>query len=457
MNCHESNHSVRILIIDDHLAARRLYASYLRDDYDITIAENGEEAIGHVKKRPFDLYITDLVMPGMDGITLIKKIRQIDPDAAVIVCTQTEEIDLAVAAFRQNPLEFLRKPIRKNLLVNAVERIIENGKLRQKITDLATLTGRDPGCPDPVLGESPVMREFWDRIRRTAASGMVSAVLITGESGTGKEVVARQIHRWSRRSAAPFVAVNCGLLTPELAASELMGVTRGVATGVEPRKGKFAVADGGVLFLDEVTELPPAVQPMLLRVLQERCVSPLGSNHESPVDVMILAATNKDPARSVSGGQFREDLFYRLATVTVRIPPLRNRKEDIPELLLHLYRRHGGTGPLPLDRSELAEWMNHSWPGNIRQLENALINRIITGHPIELTGPDFFRPDSAPDRIDLNSGMTWEEIRDKVFRYAIERAGGNIREAARRLNIPKSTLWEHCRKTPESIATDPGD
>jgi DNA-binding NtrC family response regulator len=448
LNSHDikTRKNARILIVDDHLAARHLYASCLRDHYDITIVSSGDEALQKAGTHLFDLYITDLIMPGMDGITFIKKLRKIHPDAGVIVSSQTEEIDMAVAAFRQKPLEFLRKPIRKTLLINAIERNLEMKSLRENLSALSTVTGQDPSCPEPVFGISHKMSEFWEKVKKVAVMPVNAAVMISGESGSGKEVVARQIHRWSGRNRKPFIAVNCGLLTPELAASELMGVGRGVATGVEPRQGKFTLADGGVIFLDEITELPLAVQPMLLRVLQERTVTPLGITKEIPADVMVLTATNKYAADCVTRGTFREDLFYRLSTVTLEIPPLRRRREDIPGLLNHLYRRHGGSGDLPIDSAEIKKWMEYDWPGNIRQLENALINRLLIGKPFHPEQSAPYRFQSRRDTLDLNGNLTWEEIRNRVFTHAVEQAGGNIREAARKLDIPKSTLWEYMRK-----------
>lgn len=446
----QTRKNARILIVDDHLSARQLYASFLRDHYDITIAASGEEALQKAADSSYDLYITDLIMPGMDGITFIKKLRKIHPDAGVIVSSQTEEIDMAVAAFRQKPLEFLRKPIRKTLLINAIERNLELNSLRENLSALSTFTGQDPSCPEPVFGVSQRMKEFWGKVKKVATMPMNAAVMITGESGCGKEVVARQIHRWSNRSGKPFIAVNCGLLTRELAASELLGVGRGVATGVEQRQGKFALADGGAIFLDEITELPLTVQPMLLRVLQERTVTPVGVEKELPVDVMVLTATNKNIAECVRNGSFREDLFYRLSTVTLEIPPLRQRPEDIPALLEHLFRRHGGSGSVPIDNEELKTWMDYDWPGNVRQLENALINRVLIGLSFKPEHSAAVGSSSRSDMIDLNENMSWEDIRAKVFTHAVDRAGGSIREAARMLGIPKSTLWEYMRKQPAS-------
>ncbi|MCD4655342.1 sigma-54 dependent transcriptional regulator [bacterium] len=438
--------SARILVVDDNLATRRLYGSYLRDLFQLTIASDGNEALEIARKQPFDLYITDLMMPGIDGVTFIKKLRKFHPTAGVIVVSQTEEIDLAIGAFRQKLLEFLRKPIRKNLLINAIERNLELSNLRENVSALQKESSNDPGCPQPVIGESALMIEFWDKTRRVAEMELAPAIMITGESGCGKEVVARQIHKWSARSRGPLISVNCGLLTAELAASELMGIIKGIATGVEARKGKFAMADGGTIFLDEIAELPLEIQPMLLRVLQEHVVTPVGTTDEIPVNVRVMAATNKDLGKCVAEGTFREDLFYRLTVVTLQIPSLRERREDIPSLLMHLYRRHGGSGDLPLSGKEMDNWSKYHWPGNVRQLESALINRMIMGKPVEpeLSAPMAAKRDNTI--IDLTIPITFDEIRHKVFTNALNQSQGNIREAARRLGIAKSTLWEYCRK-----------
>jgi len=438
--------SARILVVDDSLSTRRLYGSYLRDNYQLTIASDGKEALDIAEKHNFDLYITDLMMPGIDGITFIKKLRKIHPDAGVIVVSQTEEVDLAIGAFRQKLLEFLRKPVRKNLLINAIERNLELRNLRENVTALTEESSFDPGCPQPVLGIAPEMKKFWEKAKRVAKMELAPAIMITGESGCGKEVVARQMHRWSARAKKPLISVNCGLLTRELAASELMGIVKGVATGVEARKGKFAVADGGTVFLDEIAELPLDIQPMLLRVLQEHVITPVGSTDEIPVNIRVIAATNKDLGGCVADGTFREDLFYRLTVVSLPIPSLRARKEDIPLLLEHLFRRHGGSGDLPLSEKEMSHWMSYQWPGNIRQLENALINRMIMGEPVkpEQSAPETNRKDDKI--IDLNAPLTFAEIKHRVFTAMLDRTNGNIREAARRLGIAKSTLWEYCNK-----------
>jgi len=443
----EIKYENRILAVDDHITTRHLYSRYLKDQYHLTLASSAGEALKFARARRYDLYITDLIMPGMDGIQFIRKLRKIHPDAPVIVVSQTEEIDLAVGAFRENPLDFLRKPIRKKLLLSVVKKSLETSRLKEKIKDLHYESGRDSNCPEPVLGSGDKMKEFWEKVRRTAESELVSAVMITGESGTGKEIAARYIHQNSIRKTHPFVAVNCGLLTPQLAAGELMGIEKGVATGVDPRRGKFQVADRGTIFLDEIAELPGEVQSMLLRVLQERVIMPVGSHEEIPVDVRVVAATNKNLKKRVEVGLFREDLFYRLSTLQLETIPLRHHPEDIPEFLDHLYRRHGGTGGVSLSDKELKTWMVYTWPGNIRQLENVLITRIVTNQEVNLdsTAAVSTQPDGNLTEM-IFSGTTWPEIKKQVFKEALDRCGGNVREAAKHLGIPKSTLWEYYKK-----------
>ncbi len=438
----------KILAVDDHASTRHLYSSYLKPFYRIDLAAGGAEALQKIKTEQYDLYVTDLIMPGMDGIQFIRALRKIHPDAPVIVVSQTDEIDLAIGAFREHPLEFLRKPLKKSLFLAAVERCLDRANLQRENRNLRHVTGTDAHCPEPVTGKSStVMTEFWDRVRTTAESPLAVPVLITGESGVGKEVVARQIHRWSRRHAHAFVAVNCGLLTPQLAAGDLMGVEKGVATGVDPRQGKFQAAEGGTLFLDEITELPGDVQTMLLRTLQEKTIMALGSHTETAVDVRVIAATNQDLKERVRDGRFREDLFYRLSVLTLDVPPLRRHPEDIPDLLTHLLKRHGGGEALPLEPDEHREWMAYAWPGNIRQLENALLQRLVTGKPIHLeqsAATSELPPTGITDY--LQAGWEWDRIKTEIFREALRQTNGNLREAARKLGIPKTTMWEYCRE-----------
>ncbi len=446
---------IRILALDDQSAMRNLYRAYLGATYHLDTVATAENALELARKAHYTLYLVDLMLPGMNGIDFVRSLKRFQPDPQVIFISQTEDIDLAVAAFKEQPVDFLRKPIRKNLLLHAVKKNIDAYRFRMGYQDLSRESANDPHCPEPISGRSPVMREFWNSVQEIARSTMNFSVLITGESGTGKEVVARQLHRLSYRAGGPFTAMNCALLTPEMAASELLGIEKGVATGVVSRPGKFRVAEGGTLFLDEVAELPIQVQPVLLRVLQERVVTPVGGRTELPVDVRVIAATNKSIAGLIDLGRFRQDLFFRLSTIELSVPPLRDHREDIPDLLAHLYRRHGGSGDVPIPKDEMPRWLDYEWPGNVRQLENELIKRMITGkpfQPIHKHSSDSI-PDSDSALSELLTGKTFQEVRYLLFTSALKRSNGNIRQAARALKISHSSLWEFVKKHNLNLST----
>jgi len=436
----------KILVVDDHETVRQLYASYLKQDYAVTLAANGETGLQNSQQNRFDLYIVDLLMPGMDGIQFIKKLREIHPAARIIVVSQTEELDLVIGAFREHTLDFLRKPVKKKYLLHVIERNIRESEIKSGLDALSEESGKDANCPEPVIGSGGEVNIFWEEVKRIAISKFSATISITGESGSGKEVVARQIHKWSSRQNKPFIAVNCGLLSHQLAASELFGIEKGVATGVDPRPGKFQIAHGGTLLLDEVGEVPLEVQSFLLRTLQDGIVVPVGGHHEIFVDVRVIAASNRDLTLMVKNGTFREDLYYRLSSITLRVPSLRTHPHDIPDLLKHFYQRHGGSGPLPLSSSEMKEWQAYNWPGNIRQLENALLTRLITEKALDTSSmsvPEILEHSSL-DKLVKN--RNWDEIKSDIFKHALESSDGNVRQAAKALGIPKTTFWDYCRR-----------
>ncbi|MBN1551270.1 sigma-54-dependent Fis family transcriptional regulator, partial [bacterium] len=246
-----------ILAVDDHLSARHHYFNSLSDVYTVEIASNGIEALKKANDTVYDLYIVDLMMPGMNGIEFIKRLRKIHNDPQVVIVSQTEDLDLAIEAFRQHPVDFLRKPVRKSILRHCVAKNLTVKSMRCHLNALSRESSRDSNCPEPVFGQSSTMKKFWDHVHHISRSNLNISILLTGESGSGKEIVARQIHKISQRCQSPFIAVNCGLLSRELAASELFGIKEGVATGVKMRTGKFQAAHGGTLFLDEIAEIPP--------------------------------------------------------------------------------------------------------------------------------------------------------------------------------------------------------
>ncbi len=443
---------LKILAVDDTEAARRLYTSYLTPDFEIVTASNGPAGLEKAANQSFDLYIVDLMMPGMNGIEFIRALRIRQPKANVLVVSQTENLDMAINAFREHPCDFLRKPVEKTLLKQTIRRITEVHVLQDALAAAHRETACPPECPEPVIGRSASMQRLWEGVSRIANSPMCRSVLLTGESGTGKEIIARQIHRQASVLGGPFIAVNCGLLRAELAGSELLGIEKGTATGVDPRKGKIEIAHGGTLFLDEISELPPDVQPMLLRVLQDRLLTPIGGHSERPVDVRVIAATNRDMTDAVRSGRFREDLYYRIAAIRLEIPPLRNRRDDIPDLVDHLFRRHGGRGPVPFDQSEIERLQRFDWPGNIRQLENLVIQKMVLGDIPDVDPIGSGAPLMALEAAvaTLADGRTFSQIRDLIFSHVLAQCGGSMSRAAHRLDVSRSTIWEFTKR-PKSI------
>jgi DNA-binding NtrC family response regulator len=445
-----------ILAVDDALSMRVFYERTLGSDYDVLAVAGAEEGLELVGEREFDLFIVDLIMPGMGGVAFLEEARRLAPRTPSIVVSGTESLDEAIAAFRRRPFEFLRKPVDGRVLLMTVGRALAHAQAEHRVRVLRhELSGASQRWA-PVMGPNPEMRDLWERVRLIAEHGGKSPVLILGESGTGKELVARGIHYWSPRRRQPFISVNCATLDRELSASLLFGIGRGVATGVEERMGKFEAAQGGTLFLDEIADLDPSVQVMLLRVLQEGVFQPVGSHREIAADVRVLAATNVDLRRAVREGRFRQDLYYRLSVVPVEVPPLRERKDDIPALVEHFMEKHGrGASP---DRRKLLTphlirtFQRYDWPGNIRQLENAVLNMIITGIPPTLEQLEGWSveagggPGDRDEDYILVVGRPWFEIEREVLQRNYERYRGNLRRMSEELGIPKSTLYAKVRR-----------
>lgn len=439
---------IKILAVDDTEAARRLYHMYLAQEFDLDLASSGYEGLRKSSEHAYDVFLVDLMMPGMNGIEFIHKLRDSFPSANVIIISQTDDLDIAIDAFREHPFDFLRKPIEKTILRNAIRRSLEMQELKQALEIAHVESAHSSDCPKPVIGRSTCMKKIWDIIDRLSQSPLCRAVLLTGESGTGKEIVARQIHSRSLLFRGPFVAVNCGLLRAELAGSELFGIEKGTATGVDARKGKIEAANSGTLFLDEITELPTDVQPMLLRALQERVIVPIGSHSEKHVDLRIIAATNRNILESVKAGRFREDLYYRIAAIRIDIPALREHVEDIPDLIEHLYRRHGGRGAPPFDASEYEELKHRHWPGNIRQLENLVIQKMVLGSidadEISVAASE---QDIKQALASITRNRNFAQIRDLIFDSVLNSCNGNMSHAAHWLDLSRSTIWEFTKRT----------
>ncbi len=442
-----------ILVVDDEAAMTESLAAWLREDgYSVDTASCGREAIEKAREREYAIYFVDLKMPGgLDGIETMAEIRRLRPEAAVIVITAYATVDTAITAMKEGAQEYVVKPCHPQEISLLVERIIrvknlqrENAILRRKLT-------RQYRFHD-LVSKNPRMAELFDLVREVA--NQRSTVLIQGESGTGKELVARAIHYSGERGGRPFVAVSCAALAETLLESELFGHERGAFTGaLAQKKGKFELADGGTLFLDEIGDVSPKLQVDLLRVLQERRFFRVGGTSEIEVDVRVIAATHRDLQAEVRAGRFRDDLFYRLNVIAVHLPPLRERREDVPLLAQEFLDRLShelGREVSGLSDEALRVLIDHDWPGNVRELENAVERALVTCKNGVLTAEDFAFLRRAPlpggEPLGLPAGLTLQEIERRYITATLQRLQGNVKAAADALGIDRSTLYEKIRR-----------
>ena len=368
----------KILVVDDEKSLREVLSIMLkRAGYTVTEASDGDEAIGHVNKEIYDLVITDLRMPKADGMDVLKAVKSSSPDTVVLVITAFATSDSAVEAMKQGAYDYLTKPFQ----VDEVQWIIRNALEKRRLSTENMLLKREMASQSSfakIVGQSEAMQKVFDVVKKVADAR--SNILICGESGTGKELVARAIHYNSARSAMPFVAVNCSAVPETLLESELFGHVKGSFTGaISNKAGLFEVANGGTIFLDEIGDTTPTIQVKLLRVIQEREFRRVGGNQDMKVDVRVIAATNRDLEKAVAEGTFREDLYYRLDVIPIRLPPLRLRTGDIPLLVTHFLEKFSqeGSKPVPtLSPEALHVLLEHEWRGNVRELEN-LIERVV--------------------------------------------------------------------------------
>jgi two-component system response regulator AtoC len=443
-----------LLIIDDEEGVRRSLAFLLGDEgFEVDTAVDADEALERCEARSYDVILCDVRMPRRDGLDLLPDLRAATPDATIVMMSAFDDVGQALEAVRSGADDYVAKPFQLDELMLVVRKAEERERLRRENRRLRRELGAGRGKSGLVVG-SDGMREVWDLVE--CAAGYSSTVLITGESGTGKEVVARSIHAQSARSDQPFLAVNCGAIPESLIESELFGHARGAFTGAAaPRSGLFREADGGTLFLDEVGELPAAMQVKLLRVLQEHEVRPVGEPRAVPVDVRIVAATARDLEAEVAAERFRDDLYYRLNVVRIPVPPLRERRGDVPlladELLRDLSRRLGKRVS-PLEGEVLELLGAHDWPGNVRELENSLERALILARDGRLT-PDLFpfareqksEAALASDPIEASSEelsikRLTRALEERLIRRALAHTGGNRTQAARILEISPRAL-----------------
>ncbi|MBI3028811.1 MAG: sigma-54-dependent Fis family transcriptional regulator [Candidatus Rokubacteria bacterium] len=437
----------RILVVDDESETRDLLVETLAAaGHEAVGAESGRAAMDPLSRREFDLVLTDLVMPGMNGLELLRWIKESELEPEVIVLTAHAEVPTAVEAMRLGAYHYLAKPWNDAELREVVAKAADKKALRMENVHLkGVLTHRDP--PAVMVGESPPIRELMGVVERVAQSG--SAVLVLGESGTGKELVARSLHLGSPRAARPFISVNCGAMPAPLLESELFGHVKGAFTGaVATKVGLMEAADGGTLFLDEIGEMSPAMQVRLLRALDSGEVRRVGAERAFHVDVRVVAATARDLERDASEGRFRSDLYYRISAVVLRLPPLRERRSDIPLLIQHFAGRpRRGGRPLAFSPAALDLLARYAWPGNIRQLQNVIERLHI------LNDGDDIRPEDLPPEIRAEatpapadpSRLSLEEVERLHVARVLEATGWNKSQAARVLEIDIKTLNKKIR------------
>lgn len=442
----------RVLIVDDEPAIREVLEMILQSwGYDVRLASDGAEAKQLVESYDPEIVISDVVMPQLSGLDLLRCLKTGNPSRPVLLVTAHASVDLAVESMKQGAQDFITKPMdypKLHAILKAAESDIQ---MRQTSRKLTSQLERGSGFGE-FVGTSKAMTEVYDLIVSLSSSD--ASALITGESGTGKELAARMIHRQSKRADGPFIAVNSAAIPETLIESEVFGHEKGAFTGaIETRPGCFELANGGTLFLDEIGEMPVQLQPKLLRVLEDGKVRRLGGKQEFEFDVRVIAATNQEPRQAIQDGRLREDLYYRLTVFTVHLPPLRDRKEDIPLLAQHfiadLNRKHG-TNVEALREGALELLMNYEWPGNVREFRNVMERSLIVckGEWIEVSHlPPYLRNPGAESssKIFLPLGITAAEVERELILKTLEKTGHNKAEAARQLGLDVKTIRNKLR------------
>ncbi|GAB4229324.1 MAG: sigma-54 dependent transcriptional regulator [Acidobacteriota bacterium] len=448
-----------VLVIDDESVMREVLGTLLeKEGYRVLTAATADEGLQVFQEEPIDLVLLDLMLPGKSGLKVLDEILAIDRDAVVVMISAYATIESAVQATKQGAFDFLTKPFKNEELLHVIRNglrrrmlEIENRRLKESLAERYSF--------ENIIGKSEPMQRVFDLIRHVGPTR--STVLITGESGTGKELVAKAIHNVSPRADKPFVALNSGGIPPDLLESELFGHVRGAFTGaVAAKKGLFELADGGTVFLDEIGNLPPQTQGKLLRVIQEREFRRVGGLENIKVDVRLIAATNVDLKAAVERGDFREDLYYRLNVITIHLPPLRERKSDIPLLVEHFIRRFCEANARPLcrvDPQAMRLLMEYDWPGNVRELENTIERAVVLAPPEGLITADLF-PKDVTDSASVNLAQIelsgdGASLKEKVREFekslilaALEKCEWNQKRAARLLRVNPTTLNEKLKR-----------
>lgn len=465
MNPNPSSATPSILVVEDEAKMRRLLELNLGEEgYTVLIASDAEAGLNIIRQERISLVLTDLKLPGMDGLEFLQMVKRTNATIPVVVMTAYGTVETAVEAMKAGAADYVLKPFSLEEIQLVIRKELDVHRLREENLSLREALGRRYEFKN-IVGRSPKMQEVLSIVERVAPTN--STVLLGGESGVGKDLIARAMHQHSRRASGPFVKINCTAIPENLLESELFGYEKGAFTGaISSKPGKFELADKGTIFLDEIGDVPSATQVKLLRVLQEREFEHLGGTKTLKVDVRLVAATNRDLRAALEQGTFREDLYYRLNVIPVRIPSLRERKEDIPLLVQHFlekFRRDGapGTGarvPMTVSQEAMRRLMSYGWPGNVRQLENAIERAVAFGAGRSQVDVLDLPPEvqqaqepvvpaavALPDEgLDLDSFVS--NIEKELIQLSLARTGGNKGQAAKLLNLKRTTLVEKLKR-----------
>ena len=435
----------KLLIVDDELSVRDSLAKWFYEEgYQVGIAENANDALTRLAELDWDAALLDIKMPGVDGIELQRRIHELKPEVIVIMMTGYASVETAVAALKNGAYDYVTKPLDPDEIAHLVKKALahkrteqENARLRETVAEVAR--------PDDIVGQSSIMQKLFDAIETVGPTD--ATVLITGESGTGKELVARAIHHASPRKFHPLVVIHCGALTETLLESELFGHEKGAFTGAQYRKkGKFEIAEGGTVFLDEISDISLKTQTDLLRVLQEREIVRVGGNQSIKVDFRCIAATNRDLDRAIEEGKFRPDLFYRLNVFRIELPPLRERRDDIPILVNHFVRKFSLQMNKKITRVSPAAMnllQQQAWSGNVRELENAVERAMVVAQEPEIRDTDFvFKATTVPN----GAPKSLDDVEKAHILMTLETVGWNQTRAAEILNIDRVTLHHKLKR-----------
>jgi two-component system response regulator HydG len=445
----------RILVVDDDRDTRDALEVILRrEGYTVLTAASGDEALVPLQQQEIDLLLCDVKMPKMDGLTLLRHVKTIEASLVVVMMSGYNDIAAAVTAMRDGAFDYLLKPLGKDDVLRTVQKalavrslMVENLALKRQV--------RHQFARTEVIGSSPAWHRICALVEQVAPSQ--ATVLIMGESGTGKELIAGLLHRLSPRAARPFIVLNAAALPATLLEAELFGYEKGAFTGALQRKpGHFELAHGGTLLLDEIGDMPPEVQVKLLRVLQDGVVQRLGSTRTVQVDVRVVAATNKDLTQEVTAQRFRADLYYRLNVITVRLPPLRERHQDIPLLVAHFIRKYAQENHkdvTAIQQEALQHLQSYDWPGNVRELENVIERAVVLAQGSTITTTDLNletpldrMPTTSDDYFVVPADATLAQVEREIIAQALQRSAGNRQATARRLNIGVSTLYRKLKE-----------